>query len=91
MCPGFSYRHSGGLLCRVSKEHNGGPLLRPSSGNPRFALFPALHRMQEEGREPETNRRAKFYKLSKTGRKRRIETSDANQVATAIIMALKVI
>ena len=38
-------------------------------------LFPALHRMEEAGwlisfwGESETNRRAKFYRLTKTGRK----------------------
>jgi len=60
------------------------------------SLFPALHRMEESGwlraswGESESNRRAKFYKLTTAGRKRLdVEKSDWNRIAAGMAMALK--
>ena len=61
------------------------------------SLYPALHRLirrgwivAEEGTS-ENNRRAKFYELTATGRRRlREETESWNRLATAIASALAV-
>jgi len=59
------------------------------------SLFPALHRMEEEGwvssewGESENNRRAKYYRLTKTGR-RQLETESErwSRISLAITQAL---
>jgi transcriptional regulator len=60
------------------------------------SLFPALHRLEESGalssswQPSENNRRAKFYSLTKAGRKRLgDETAQWNRVAVAIAHALE--
>jgi transcriptional regulator len=56
------------------------------------SLFPALHRMEEAGwlisfwGESETNRRAKFYRLTKTGR-RQLQTESERWERISIAMA----
>jgi PadR family transcriptional regulator, regulatory protein PadR len=60
------------------------------------SLFPALHRIQEEGwidstwGESENNRRAKYYRLTRAGR-RQLETETArwSRISWAITQALE--
>ena len=59
------------------------------------SLFPALHRMEEAGwlksnwGESENNRRAKFYSLTKAGRRQlETETADWQRISMAIGSAL---
>lgn len=59
------------------------------------SLFPALHRMEQAGwltsswGQAETNRRAKFYGLTKAGRKQlKSETERWERIAVAMGMAL---
>jgi transcriptional regulator len=61
------------------------------------SLFPALHRMEEAGwlvsswGESENNRRAKFYRLTKSGRRHlESETEHWRRVSDAITGALDV-
>jgi len=60
------------------------------------SLFPALHRMQEQGwlasywGESENNRRAKYYKLTRAGRLQLgIETKRWDRIAMAITRTLE--
>ncbi len=60
------------------------------------SLFPALHRLEEAGwlasewQRSENNRRAKYYTLTKAGRRQLgEETAQWNQIALAIGRALK--
>jgi len=60
------------------------------------SLFPALHRMEQAGwltsswGESETNRRAKFYRLTKTGKKQfSAETDRWEKISIAITSALR--
>ena len=55
------------------------------------SLYPALHKLEQEGwvtsewRQSENNRRAKFYSLTRAGRKQlQIETGNWDRLATAI-------
>lgn len=59
------------------------------------SLFPALHRLAERGwleaewGESETNRKAKYYRLTAAGRRQlRVETERWAQVTTAIARVL---
>ncbi len=60
------------------------------------SLFPALHRMEEAGwlksswGDSETNRRAKFYRLTKAGQRQlQTETEQWNRIALAMTSALE--
>ena len=60
------------------------------------SLFPALHRMEEAGwltsfwGEAETNRRAKFYRLTKMGKKQLQTESDRwERISLAMASALR--
>ncbi len=60
------------------------------------SLFPALHRMEEKGwvlaewKLSEHNRKAKYYGLTKTGRKQlRVEERDWKRVVEAVTIALR--
>jgi PadR family transcriptional regulator PadR len=60
------------------------------------SLFPALHRMEEEGwlvsswGESETNRRAKYYRLTKAGQRQLdTETEKWGRISLAIARALE--
>src|SRR5579863_4458732 len=60
------------------------------------SLFPALHRMEERGwveaewRTSENNRRAKYYKLTSSGRTQlKVEARDWNQVVKAMRAAVE--
>ena len=60
------------------------------------SLFPALHRLEEQGwlqsewGESENNRKAKYYRITAAGRRQlRVETEHWQQVSLAIAKALK--
>jgi PadR family transcriptional regulator PadR len=87
---GGSELHGLGISRRIEQISRGTFQVKPGS------LFPALHRMEEAGwlssfwGDSENNRRAKFYKLTKTGeRQLGVETQDWITVSRAITHALK--
>jgi len=60
------------------------------------SLFPALHRMEEAGwlksswGESESNRRAKYYQLTKSGRRQlSVETEQWDRISLGIARALE--
>jgi PadR family transcriptional regulator PadR len=82
--------HGLGVSRRIEQITQGTFLVKPGS------LFPALHRMEEAGwlssywGESENNRRAKFYRLTKSGNAQiRVETKEWSKVAIAMENALK--
>lgn len=82
--------HGMGISRRIGQITNGTFEVRPGS------LFPALHRMQEAGwlssswGEAETNRRAKFYRLTKLGRRQlNAETEQWERISLAMASALR--
>jgi PadR family transcriptional regulator PadR len=82
--------HGLGISRRIDQITQGTFLVKPGS------LFPALHRMEESGwlsgfwGESENNRRAKFYRLTKTGKNQlEIETEEWTRVALAMKNALR--
>lgn len=81
--------HGYGVLLRI-QQITGGALLVEQG-----ALYPGLFRLESQGLLKsswgisENNRRAKFYELTTSGRKRlRVETNNWNRLATAIASAL---
>ena len=81
--------HGYGVLLRI-EQISGGALLVEQG-----ALYPALYRLERQGLldtewgTSDNNRRAKFYELTATGRKRlREETEDWNRLAAAMGTAL---
>src|SRR5829696_5801539 len=82
--------HGLGISRRVEQITRGAYQVKPGS------LFPALHRMEEAGwlssewGESENNRRAKYYALTKAGRKQlETEVEAWGRVALAISFALQ--
>jgi PadR family transcriptional regulator, regulatory protein PadR len=82
--------HGLGISRRVEQITKGAFLVKPGS------LFPALHRMEQAGwlssfwGESENNRRAKFYRLTKTGIKQiDAETEQWARITLAMTNALK--
>jgi PadR family transcriptional regulator PadR len=82
--------HGLGISRRIEQITQGTFLVKPGS------LFPALHRLEESGwlsafwGESENNRRAKFYRLTKTGKGQlAVETEQWTRVAMAMTNALK--
>jgi PadR family transcriptional regulator, regulatory protein PadR len=82
--------HGLGIARRVEQITQGTFKVLPGS------LFPALHRMEEAGwlsptwGESENNRRAKYYRLTRTGRAQfEVETEQWQTIASAIAHALK--
>lgn len=82
--------HGLGISRRISQVTNGTFDVKPGS------LFPALHRLEEAGwlasewGESENNRRAKFYQLTKSGRKQlKEETEQWTRISAAITSALE--
>jgi PadR family transcriptional regulator PadR len=82
--------HGLGVSRRIEQITRGTFRVQPGS------LFPALHRLEESGaltsawQPSENNRRAKFYELTKAGRKRLgDETANWQRVALAIAHALE--
>jgi PadR family transcriptional regulator PadR len=81
--------HGLGISRRVEQITQGTFLVKPGS------LFPALHRMEEAGwlssfwGESENNRRAKFYRLTRSGRSQlKVETEEWTRVVLAMTNAL---
>jgi transcriptional regulator len=81
--------HGMGISRRISQMTNGAFEVRAGS------LFPALHRMEEAGwlsstwGESETNRRAKFYSLTKAGKKQLLsETQRWERISLAMAAVL---
>lgn len=82
--------HGLGISRRIEQISRGTFEVKPGS------LFPALHRMEEEGwlnsewGESENNRRAKYYRLTKTGRRQlESETLRWGRITVAIARALE--
>jgi PadR family transcriptional regulator PadR len=82
--------HGLGVSRRIEQITRGTFSVQPGS------LFPALHRLEEAGalssawQPSENNRRAKFYALTKPGRRRLgDQTAQWNRVALAIAHALE--
>jgi transcriptional regulator len=82
--------HGLGVSRRIDQMTRGRFVVRPGS------LFPALHRLEEAGwlraswRPSENNRRAKYYTLTKAGRRQLgEETAQWNRIALAIARAIE--
>ena len=82
--------HGLGISRRIEQITKGTFQVKPGS------LFPALHRMEEEGwlasawGGSENNRRAKYYRLTKAGRKQlESETERWGRISLAIARALE--
>jgi PadR family transcriptional regulator, regulatory protein PadR len=82
--------HGYAVLARIEQITQGALLVEQG------ALYPALYRLEHQGLlvsewgTSENNRRAKYYSLTATGRKRlREETDSWNRLATAMAAALK--
>lgn len=83
--------HGLGISNRIAQVTSNTFLVKPGS------LFPALHRMEEAGwltsswGESESNRRAKFYRLTAAGRRQLKQETDLwARIAAAMARALKV-
>lgn len=82
--------HGLGVSRRIEQISKGVYIVRPGS------LFPALHRLEEQGwlaaswGDSENNRRAKFYRLTATGRRQLdAETKEWLRVSSAMHAALE--
>lgn len=82
--------HGLGISRRIEQITKGTFQVKPGS------LFPALHRMEEQGwivsawGESENNRRAKYYRLSRAGRRQlESETKRWSRISLAIARALE--
>lgn len=82
--------HGLGISRRIEQITRGTFLVKPGS------LFPALHRMEEQGwlkaswGESENKRRARYYQLTKAGRRRLgAETQRWSRISLAIERALE--
>jgi transcriptional regulator len=83
-------QHGLGVSRRVEQITGGTFVVQPGS------LFPALHRLEEAGwltsdwQPSENNRRAKYYVLTRAGRKQLgQETAQWNRIALAMARALE--
>src|SRR5262245_4278494 len=83
-------KHGLGIARRIEQVTRGAFVVKPGS------LFPALHRMEEAGwlasswGESENNRRAKYYRLTKAGRRQlEMETNEWRRISVAIAAALE--
>ena len=83
-------QHGLGVSRRIEQITGGTFVVQPGS------LFPALHRLEEAGwlaarwEASENNRRAKYYELTKAGRRQLgEETQQWNRIALAIARALE--
>jgi PadR family transcriptional regulator, regulatory protein PadR len=82
--------HGMGISRHIAQVTNGTFEVKAGS------LFPALHRMEESGwltsfwGESETNRRAKFYRLTKAGKRRlKSESERWQRISIAMASALR--
>jgi PadR family transcriptional regulator, regulatory protein PadR len=83
-------KHGLGISRRIQQITGGTFVVKPGS------LFPALHRMEEEGwisavwGDSENNRRAKYYRLTKAGQKQlEAETKRWDRISWAMAQALQ--
>ena len=83
-------KHGLGISRRIEQITGGTFVVKPGS------LFPALHRMEEEGwisafwGDSENNRRAKYYRLTKAGQKQlEIVKKRWGRISWAIAQALE--
>ena len=83
--------HGLGISRRIQQITAGTFLVKPGS------LFPALHRMEDEGwisafwGDSENNRRAKYYRLTKAGRKQlEAESKRWRRISWAIAQAFEI-
>ena len=83
-------QHGLGVAHRIEQITKGTFQVKPGS------LFPALHRMEQAGwlvsswGGSENNRRARYYRLTKAGRRQlETETEDWQRIALAITSALQ--
>jgi transcriptional regulator len=83
-------QHGLGVSRRIEQITGGTFVVQPGS------LFPALHRLEEAGwlastwQPSENNRRAKYYTLTKAGRRQLgEETAQWNRIAVAMARALE--
>jgi PadR family transcriptional regulator PadR len=83
-------QHGWGVSQRI--QQISGDVLRVNQGS----LYPALHRLEEEGwidaewGASENNRKAKFYRLTRSGRKRlEEETASWERLAAAVARVLQ--
>ncbi len=81
-----------GYAIAVAIEHRSDDVLRVEEGS----LYPALHRLElaglltSEWRTSETNRRAKYYRLSAAGRKHlTAESANWNRLVLAIARVME--
>jgi PadR family transcriptional regulator, regulatory protein PadR len=84
--------HGMGISRRIAQITNGTFEVKAGS------LFPALHRMEQAGwissnwAESETKRRARFYKLTRTGRSRlHAESERWERISLAMASALRAV
>jgi PadR family transcriptional regulator PadR len=82
--------HGLGLSRRIEQITRGTFVVKPGS------LFPALHRMEEAGwldsawGESDNNRRAKYYRLARAGRRQlEMEKGEWKRIVLAITSALQ--
>src|SRR5262245_40177394 len=83
-------QHGLGIARRIAQITLGAFQVKPGS------LFPALHRLEERGwlasewGESENRRRARYYTLTRAGRRQvETETKDWNTIADAIARAIE--
>lgn len=83
-------KHGLGISRRIEQITRGTFQIKPGS------LFPCLHRMEEEGwlasawGESENNRKAKYYRLTKAGKRQlESETERWGKISLAIARALE--
>lgn len=83
-------KHGLGISHRIKQISGGTFLVKPGS------LFPALHRMEEEGwisafwGDSENNRRAKYYRLTKAGQKQlEVEKNRWDRISWGIAQVLE--
>ena len=87
---GLGPQHGLGIARRIEQITHGAFQVKPGS------LFPALYRLEERGLavaewgDSETQRKAKFYTLTRSGRKQlQAETESWQRIALAIARALE--
>ena len=87
---GLGPQHGLGIARRIEQITHDAFHIKPGS------LFPALYRLEEQGwlasewGDSETKRKAKYYKLTKTGRKQlQVATESWERIALAIARALE--
>ena len=81
-----------GFAISIRLKQVSGDVLQVSDGS----LYPALHKLEQEGwikaewRPSENNRRAKFYSLTRLGRRHlEYEAANWNRLSTAISQVIK--